>query len=226
MPSPKRAAVVLFGSILTLAALYAASRAAWHAKGFDLDIYPMRLVDLNGEGNLPALFSGLQLFAASALLACLAKAEPKEKWAWGVLSAGFLFLSLDEWLGFHERASHVMKFLGMGGRGAFHFAWVIPYGLAAAGLLAVYVPFLKRLPLKTSLWYVVAGALYVGGAVGCEMVSGGLVEAYGAQSPAMSLEILIEETMEMSGIALFISQLLARWRDVSPDFSVRLLAPR
>lgn len=226
LPTPRRASAVLGFAILLLAAAYAVSRALWHAKGFDLDIYPMRLVDLNGEGNLPAMFSALLLLSVSAVLACIASAAPgQDRRAWGVLSAGFLFLTFDEFLGFHERVSHVMRWLGVGGHGATHFAWVIPYGLISVALGALYVPFLLRLPRRTAALSVLAGATYLGGAVGCEMISGELVEAYGRESRAMTLEILVEETLEMSGAAQFLVTLLAYWRDALPQLRVVVSPP-
>lgn len=72
------------------------------------------LVDLNAEGNLPAVYSSAQLFAIGALLADFARVRfdraRSETWALPLLAGLFLFLGLDEltslhgWLGVRSDA--------------------------------------------------------------------------------------------------------------------------
>lgn len=223
LPSPRRAAFVLFGCVGVLDLLYVVSRSAVLYYGVHHDIYPVRLVDFDHEGNLPSLFSGIILMTAAFLLACLASAaEKRDRYAWWLLALIFCFLSFDEWLGFHERLAHVMRWLKIGGSGFFRFAWVIPYGLAAAGLGALYVPFLLRRSPASRALFVASGALFVGGAVGCEMLSAPLIEAYGEESVQASVEFFFEETLEMAGVSLFIVSLLREWRENSPRLRVTL----
>jgi hypothetical protein len=85
----------------------------------------------------------------------------------------------------------------------------------------VYVPFLKRLPKQTRNLFMAAGVIYVGGAVGCEMIGALIVERSGLWSPAFALEVLVEETLEMSGIALFIYAITSYIQSEFPGMSVR-----
>ena len=54
-----------------------------------------------------------------------------------------------------------------------------------------------------------AGAIYIGGAIGMEMLGGYFVEVYGQKSFVYFLISTIEEFLEMFGIAVFIYALLS-----------------
>jgi hypothetical protein len=49
--------------------------------------------------------------------------------------------------------------------------WVIPYGIASAVLALLYFRFVWQLPRVTRARFIVAGLLFVGGALGFEMLS-------------------------------------------------------
>jgi hypothetical protein len=72
---------------------------------------------------------------------------------------------------------------------------------AAAALLAAfaYLRFLLALPFRIGAIFAVAGALYLGGAVGMEIAAGG---AAGGTKAGLLLGTL-EETLEMAGLILF-----------------------
>jgi len=63
------------------------------------------------------------------------------------------------------------------------------------------------------LLFMLAGALYIGGAVGMELIAGPYAERYGMQNFGYSLLAMTEEAIEMTGIALFTYALLAFGRD-------------
>jgi hypothetical protein len=92
--------------------------------------------------------------------------------------------------------------------GLLYDAWVIPYGIAMVIAGIIFIPFLIRLPRKTMILLVIAGAIYVSGAVGVEMIQGDYEEIHGTQNIIYSVSVVIEESMEMFGIALFIFALL------------------
>jgi hypothetical protein len=71
-----------------------------------LSLPGVRLVDLDAEGNLPTWFSSVQLAALAAAAAWCFRSEGggrAGRWVWGVLAAGFLYLSFDEAAVVHER---------------------------------------------------------------------------------------------------------------------------
>lgn len=89
-----------------------------------------------------------------------------------------------------------------------HFTWVI-VGVAFVGVVGLaYIPFLLRLPKRTCWLFVLAGLVYVGGAIGVESVSAKeyyLSNATSLQFPVISA---VEEFMEMAGAIIFMYALL------------------
>ena len=93
-------------------------------------------------------------------------------------------------------------------RGAFHFGWVI-FAIPLVLFFAVaYSRFLFGLPLKTRLLFLLAGILYVGGALGVEFVGGWYHELHGSEHLGYSMITTGEETLELVGVIVFIYALL------------------
>jgi hypothetical protein len=152
----------------------------------------------------------LLLFCAALLLAVIAilkkKERDPERLKWTVLACGFLVMAFDEALSFHEKLAEPMRRL-LGDDvtlGVFYYAWVLP-GMALVLVLAFYfLRFLLRLPAPTRLHFLVAGALYIGGAIGIELLGGRYEELYGDQSLTYSMIATLEESLEMAGVIVFI----------------------
>ncbi|CAN5130143.1 hypothetical protein BH10PSE9_BH10PSE9_10050 [soil metagenome] len=190
------------------------------AFGADTSLGNMRFLDLNDELTLPAWYSSALLLAAAFLLAVHAAAarnrgSPSRSW-WS-LSAIFAYLSLDEASLIHERG---MDLLPNTFTGFFKLSWVI---IAAPILVVVglaYIPFLRRLPPRYAWRFILAGVVYVGGALGMEMVGGYLSSTRG-MGKATYLAITIEEGMEMAGACLFISALMSLLAREAPVLTLR-----
>lgn len=167
----------------------------------------LALFSLGAEYNVPATYSGLAILCCAGLLALIGLAEarsPSGRSAhWFGLSLIFLFLAADEMMALHERLNDPIR-SEFGTSGALHYGWVIPYAAAVAVFVAAYVPFLLRLPRRTAALFVIAGAVFVGGAVGAEMISGAQAEAHGTSNVTYVLWQTLEEVMEMSSIVLFL----------------------
>lgn len=119
----------------------------------------------------------------------------------------FLFLSIDETALLHERIGKSVKEL-INTSGFFHYAWVIPYGVALIVILIGYLNFLKKLPRNIMILFMVSGAIYISGALGFEMAGGRHHELYGDDTLLYSLLYTCEEFLEMLGILIFIYALL------------------
>ena len=64
--------------------------------------------------------------------------------------------------------------------GIFYFAWVIP-ATALLILLAIgFLPFFRSLPAETRRLFLVAGAIFLGGALGAEVIGVPTSQASGA----------------------------------------------
>ncbi len=177
------------------------------------------LLSLSFERNLPTAYSAGLLFACAVLLADIARREQELRRYWVVLAVGFTYMGIDEALEIHESLGGLV-----GGRGVFYFDWVIPAGLAAAAIGAWFIPFLLRLPAGTRRWFVVAGALYVGGALVMELPLGFVTEQYGDDNIAYASIDFVEETLEMLGASVFLLALWD-WREQRPAIESAAATP-
>ena len=91
----------------------------------------------------------------------------------------------------------------------FHFAWVIPYGLATALLALVLLRWFVKLADRTRWLFAASAILFVSGALGMEMISGRYLEISHARDLTYQLMAALEETLEMSGSILFTYSLIA-----------------
>jgi len=166
------------------------------------------LFSLDNEHNIPALFSACLLLFAALLLLVVTLHErnrgARDVGRWAILSAGFLLMAIDESMSMHERLIEPTRLLlGPGNLGIFYFAWVIP-GLALVLVLgAFFLPFLLRLPAATRFIFILAAALYLGGAIGMELVDGRYRELHGTEM-GYHLLVAVEEGLEMAGAIVFI----------------------
>jgi hypothetical protein len=90
----------------------------------------------------------------------------------------------------------------------FHFAWVLPMMVVVALLAIYFVPFLRRLPARTRNRLMVAATVYVGGAIGGELVEGWYVATQHYDDFVFSIMSTIEESLELAGVILLIRALL------------------
>ena len=84
-------------------------------------------------------------------------------------------------------------------------------GLVSAGVAVVgaaFVPFLLPLPRPTARRFLLAGAIYVTGAVGLEILGNDMVRERLRHTLQYCLSTTVEEGMEMIGVILFIHTLL------------------
>lgn len=208
---PRRVAQVLALAILVLAG---ASTVGQISKLYFGHPYVFGLVDkfaLDGEGNIPAWYSSMTLLACSVLLGSIAatrRARADLWWPhWAGLCAIFLYLSVDEGAVIHELTINPLRErFDLGG--FFRWAWVVPGMVLVAVLGVVYARFVRALPRATRRLFIAAGALFVGGALAVEMVSGWWFDEYGRNNPVYVLLWTTEETFEMTGVAVFLYALL------------------
>jgi hypothetical protein len=170
------------------------------------------LFDLDVEANVPTLVSAVALLGAAALLWVTGSATQRHGRAyaahWRGLALVFVFLALDEAAGFHEKLSTPLR-ESLQLTGVLHFAWVLPYALMVAALGVVYLRFLLALDPVARRHLVGAGVVFLGGAVGLEMVGGLIASSATEPSVAFLAAVTLEETMEMVGIAMLVRGLVA-----------------
>lgn len=161
-------------------------------------------VSLDSETNLPSWFSSLLIAFVGLLMLWTSGAERRQgirtATGWTVLGLGFFLLSLDETTSLHERFGGINLNIP-DPWGLLTFRWV---AFGAIGLIVgftLFLPFLLRLPRTTARRLLTAGAVFVAGAVGMEMIDGALRSAYGT-GPIYAIGYCLEETFELLGMTL------------------------
>ena len=189
----------------------------------------VKMFDMDAEGNIAAIWSVVQLLAAALLLFVIAKHHKiggdGTSWLWLVLGFGFLFLALDEGGSIHS--SFYLSATSEGirkSRGIFYFSWIIPALIAVAVIGLLYLRFLWRLPVFTRTLFILAGACYVGSAVGGEMAQGWwTAQGMSKVRFGWTAMTIVEEAGEMLSIALFIFTLLDYMRRESIGVQLRVI---
>lgn len=174
----------------------------------------VRLLDVDEEQSFATYYSVILLLVAAQLLIAISVVTRRVNGLhfayWAGLAAIFLFLSIDEALSIHELFTKPMRKLlqGSGGMLLF-FAWIVPYAIVVLGIGIIYLRFLLRLPRRTAAFMVLSGALYIGGALGVEMLSGWYFKSHGEQFDlGYYLLSALEEAFETTGAIVFVWTLL------------------
>ncbi len=237
---------VLFITLVSLAARFALYM--WGEEGL---LQPLRIFDVGEERSIPAWFESLQFLLCSILLAVVAVAKKQrgDRYSlhWSVLSIIFLLLSLDEVASIHEAIGQQSEHLlhsatGFTPSGAISFFWVVPGAAFTLIVVLAYLRFLAHLPQTTRRLFLFAGALFVLGALGIEMLSaqvlsssegivswvvssGSMVDRESASAiPRLivGLQTSIEEMFEMLGLTVFVYALLAYIRSYVENINARV----
>jgi hypothetical protein len=161
---------------------------------------------LSYEQNLPTWLSSSLLFSCAVLLSLIASSErpgtPFRAHWWG-LAAAFFYISLDELAAIHEILNSRLTFGGI-----LYFGWVVPATGVVIALGLLYLRFLRNLPGGVRRQFIVAGAIYVGGALGTEFLLGYWTSLAGDDNFVYALIDLCQESMELVGMTLFLLSLV------------------
>jgi hypothetical protein len=105
---------------------------------------------------------------------------------------------------FHEELRYTVRNIITGYQIPLAYGWVIPYAIFPLLIGLYYLQFLVALPIKTKRLFIIAGCIYVTGALGLEVLEVEFLNN-GLMFRAC---ILIEESFEIIGVIVFISALL------------------
>jgi len=190
---------------LALTAAHVMAMLVWYQDLLPIDdwLY-ISFFDLDEEESLGTWYSSLILLFAGllSLLQARLSAAKKRSWVfcWYALGYGFMLLSLDEVAGFHEFVNTVVE----------DTHWTT-FGLVLVGIVGLFfLPFLAALPPGTRWLFLLAGLIFVGGAVGVERATISYETNDQLDTLGYNLTTALEEFMEMSGVILYIYALLAR----------------
>jgi hypothetical protein len=178
-----------------------------------------RLFDVDAELNLPSFVSTVMLWTCALLLAGVTaiKRSRGESYTarWGLLAVIFTLLGWDEAVSLHERlmAVNLLRTLPKTVQipwvaELFHFSWVVVGVPVTLAVGVAYGRWFLALPRQQRRLLLVAIALYLGGALGMEMVGGIVQSLFSLNSVAYIFSTSVEELLEMSGMAVLIYTLL------------------
>jgi hypothetical protein len=198
-------------------------RFVWSLPGSS---YYVAFFGVSGEGKLPTFYSGLTFLAAAALLGLIWAHERRRhgpfRWHWAALAVIFVLLAMDEMLELHELASDIVRSRLQIEDGWFYNAWVIPAGVVLLFLSVLFLRFVMHLPARTRTLFIVAGAVFVSGAVGLEM-AGGAYASVNGQDLTYGVIASVEEVLEMAGIVVMLYALVDHIERHAPQTLLRVV---
>lgn len=165
------------------------------------------MVRLSDEANLPTWYSSGLLASAGVLSLVVASTRRARglpiHTTWRALGGLFIYFSLDELAQIHEWLN------GSSGLDGFvYFPWVFPAFAFVLAAGAFFLPLLASLSPRRRLQFLIAGGLYVGGALVMEIPLGWRAASHGTLDFGYRLIDNIEEVMEMTGLCIFVLALL------------------
>ncbi len=172
--------------------------------------------ELAAGAVVAALLAAVAL-AAAAAGAATSNGDKRLRTGWYALAALLGLMSIDEVGGVHESLIDVIRSAVDLPGFLFYAAWVIPALAILAAFTVWQIGFFRRLPRWLAVRIGVALGVYVLGAIGLEMLEGGvLAEEGGTFTPLMQVLVGIEEGIEMAAAAVILLALLRHLADRAP----------
>lgn len=186
-----------------------------------------KIFNVDKEHNLPSLYSSyLILFAAFILFAIylLEKNKPGaiKPAKWLLLGLIFVYLSMDELEDIHERLGRYLR-ATFHTSGWMHYVWIVPFFVLGLIVFFYFLPFLRRMPFRTTKKFVLAGFIYAGSAILGDLLGGKYIDTHPTNKFGMPYIIMyhFEETGEMLGMCFFIYVLLQYIEEhISPSIEI------
>ena len=182
------------------------------------------LFDMHGEVTIPTWFSSSVLLLCALAVSGVAlltwRALDRYRYHWAGLGLIFLGLSVEESADIHGAVSHKMQNVYETG-GIMTYPWVLPAAMLALVVGVLYIRFLRDLNPYTRRLFIIAGCIYLGGALGMELVEAAYESRFGADFVYL-LMVTVEETVEIAGAILFLTASLLYLGTIAPRFRVEV----
>jgi hypothetical protein len=193
----------------------------------DFDPYHFwQFIDFREEANLPNTYSFILLLLVSLILLLIStqyhSLGRRGAARWAILSAIFLFMSIDEATQVKERLVASTARLTDASAGFLSSRWLPLYGLLLVIFVIAYIPFLLQLPRRTALLFIFSGIIYVTAAFGFELLEGHF-RFSGGQGWLAVLFDTVEEAMETVGLIIFLYTLLWYLRSLTETITFRVV---
>jgi len=183
---------------------------------------------MDKEANIPTIFAVLLLFLAFILfyiLSLLPEAQPTLKQEqhkkYRFLSFLFLYLAFDEGSSIHELLINPLRDRFQL-TGIFRFSWVVVGAILVSLLILYLYKFIFSRPSYMKKGFILAAFLYIGGALGVEMIGGYYSSLHGELNLTYGLITTIEEIGEFIGMVVLINTLLQGIQYSIPNSSLSI----
>jgi hypothetical protein len=212
-----RLLTVVIGFLLIMGLIV---RIGWHVYGHEDMRGMVRFFDVEREANAPSWASAFLFGIISLtlfLIGLAGRSVRSRDWKhWVAMGCVAMYLSLDDGGKVHEMYVNWMSVeMWKSLPTIFSYHWVV-VGIPFATIVGLsFLKLLLRLPRRTAIGMVLSGAVFVSGALGMEMISGQYraIDLNWGMDMKYALMVLVEETFEFAGAAMFLCVLLAYIRD-------------
>lgn len=208
---------VTFASIILFAALALSPEST---KGVARMLFGQ--VDPHGEMNVSTwINAGLWQIAGLVAGYCTMQVRDYRK-SWAAVTVLCFYFSLDETVRLHEHLNLLLTDFGQRLPVA-TFVWVIPGALIAMLIAGLLLRMVLSLPQTSRNGLLAGGAVFVLGSLGLEVIEGFIYYGQGNNNIFVALGI-VEETLEMTGVALAIAAMLhlIEWRRMDEATAYRV----
>lgn len=168
------------------------------------------IFDMHGEEALPTWYTSSLLLLCSVALAGVAAVAVRRtdgfRFHWIGLAVILLGLSIEESVDIHGTVSRQIQSAFDTG-GALSYPWVIPAAVMTLIVGTLYIRFLRALEPRFRRLFIIAGGLYVGGALGLEFIEAAYESAFG-EDFVYILMVTAEETLEIAGATVLLYAVL------------------
>ena len=217
----RRVARVLWWTVVVLGLLSLAAQFMTQAQVLG---HVQRFFNSDQKLNFPSVFKEVTLLASTVLFALIATAHRRGRLAdwkhWWLLAGAFAFLTLDEMTYAHQSLTDFLE-PRLETRGIFEFAWILLYVPATIALVAILIPFVRRLQADLRRRLLLASALFVLGAGGFEIIKGSLFDKQ-QFSLWFGIAATTSDTLQMAGLSLLIVVLLTELARLVPTLHVQV----
>lgn len=169
------------------------------------------IFDVTGEVTVPTWFSSSLLLLAAVIAGFIAhllrQRETKDVFYWVCMATILLALSIEESADVHGAVSYRMSD-SMDAVGPLTYPWVIPGAILAIVVGIVFIPFVLRLATWFRNRLIIAGCLYLGGALVLEVVGAIYDSNFGDETVLYTFLVTVEEGLEMGAIVFLIGALI------------------
>lgn len=178
-------------------------------------LYPsvLELFNLEADKNIPIFFYVLLLLIGTLLLSTIAliqiQQNSPQKFGWILLTSIVFAMSIDKAIRLHGYLiQFIQTILGRNDPGMIIYPLVIVLLTIGIAIILQLIKFLRELPANTRKSFIIAGCVFLSGALVLEAIGSSFYDLSGHANLVYDILSILEESLEMAGIIAFIRGLI------------------